>query len=485
MSELDAYINQLKNQPQLAAVIAPLIAIIEQQSHRIAQLEAEVAQLRSQLNQNSQNSHKPPSSEGYARSNQSPAFSKRKTRRRGGQPGHRGHTLNMVADADTLDEQRPAHCLDCGHPLMGVDAESVERRQVFSAGHSADLPEPRLMVHEYRRPVCRCPGCGERNQQPFPASVTAPVQYGARVWTLSTLLHNDYNVPVEKVSQFFRDVFGYRVNEATVLSASGRSYQALEASEALIAEALKQAPVLHVDETGLRCAGRLHWLHVASTKDLTHYFVDARRGFAALTSPASVLPDYTGHLVHDCWSSYFRFGAAQHSLCGAHLIRELRAQAEQGADWAASMMALLFEAYETAQQHGVVSDYHQMKQRYFALLRQGLKTHPIPKQAARRGRKRRGKARSLIWRLIHHHKAVWAFARASEVPFTNNQAERDLRMVKAKQKVNGGFGTVAGAEVFARIRGFCSTVRKQGKQVFKELSRALQESDYVLFHPAT
>jgi transposase len=198
-------------------------------------------------------------------------------------------------------------------------------------------------------------------------------------------------------------------------------------------------------------------------------------------------------MVHDCWSSYFSFKGASHSLCGAHLIRELRAQAEQGADWAEAMIALLLEAYEKAQQHGVVApaQYRQLKQRYFGLLRQGLRTHPPPTAQPRRGRRKRGKARSLIWRLIRHHKAVWAFAREAEVPFTNNQAERDLRMVKGKQidwsipKVNGGFGTVFGAEVFARIRGFCSTARKQGKHVFKELSQALQEPDYVLIRPTT
>ena len=478
MSELEAYIAQLNQHPELAALIAPLVSLIEQQTQRIAQLETELAQLRAQVNQNSQNSHKPPSSEGYRKA---PALPKPKTGPRGGQPGHRGNTLRMLEHPDTLDEQCPEHCAGCGQPLIGLEAETVERRQVF------DLPDPRLIVHEYRRPVCRCPGCGHRTQEAFPASVTAPVQYGVGVWTLSTLLHNDYNVPLDKVSQFFADVFGYRLNGATVLSASHRSYQALAESEHRIREALMQAPVVHVDETGLRCAGRLHWVHVASTGALTHYFVHRKRGKAALTSSPSVLPAYTGRLVHDCWSSYFSFKGAKHSLCGAHLIRELRAQAEQGAPWAEAMIVLLLAAYDQTQQHGVVApaQYRQMKQRYFDLLRQGLKWHPPPAAQGKRGRKKRGKARSLIWRLIRHHKAVWAFARYADVPFTNNQAERDLRMVKGKQKVNGGFGTVFGAEVFARIRGFCSTVRKQGKLVFEELSRALQEPDYVLIQPTT
>ena len=285
MSELEAYIAQLNQHPDLAALIAPLVTLIEQQAQRIAQLETQLDQLRAQLNQNSQNSHKPPSSQGYRKA---PALPKTKTGPRGGQPGHRGNTLKMIKHPDTLDEQRPEQCAGCGQPLIGLDAEAVERRQVF------DLPQPRLVVHEYRRPVCVCPGCGHRNQAVFPASVTAPVQYGVGVGTLSTLLHNDYNVPLEKVSQFFSDVFGYRLNGATVLSASHRSYQALAESEHRIREALMQAPGVHVDETGLRCAGRLHWVHVASTGALTHYFVHAKRGKEALTSSASVLPDSPG-----------------------------------------------------------------------------------------------------------------------------------------------------------------------------------------------
>ena len=172
MSELDAYIAQLNQQPERAALIAPLVAIIEQQAQHIAQLEAQLAQLRAQVNQNSQNSHKPPSSEGYRKK---PALPKVKTGPRGGQPGHRGKTLKMTEHPDTLDEQRPERCAGCGAPLLGLEAQTVERRQVF------DLPEPRLVVHEYRRPVCLCPGCGHRNQEAFPALVTAPVQYGVGV----------------------------------------------------------------------------------------------------------------------------------------------------------------------------------------------------------------------------------------------------------------------------------------------------------------
>ena len=473
MSELDAYIAQLNQHPDLAALIAPLVALLEQQAQRIAQLEAELDQLRAQGNQNSQNSHKPPSSEGYRKA---PAIPKTKTGPRGGEPGHRGNPLKMVEHPDTLDEQRPERCAGCGAPLLGLDDESLERRQVF------DLPEPRLVVHEYRRPVCRCPGCGHRNQAAFPLSVTAPVQYGVGVSALATLLHNDYHVPVAKVSRLFGDLFAYRLNEATIQAANERTASALAPSQAAIEAHLAQAAVAHADETGLRYAGRLHWLHVLSTPSLSTYFVHAKRGRLALESSSSVLGRFSGCLVHDCWGSYFVAHAGRHGLCNAHLIRELRALAEQGAAWAGALIEVLLEGHRYKATEGVVPPavYRGLKQRYFGLLRQGLRAHPMPVQQSGRGRKKRGKARSLIRRLIRYHAAVWRFAHEESVPFTNNQAERDLRMAKVKQKVNGGFRTESGARVFARVRGFCSTARKQGKQVFKELCRALQEPDYLL-----
>jgi transposase len=299
---------------------------------------------------------------------------------------------------------------------------------------------------------------------------------------LATLLHNDYQVPVAKVSQLFGDLFGYRLNEATVEAANRRTAVALAPSEAAIQAQLVQAEVAHADETGLRCAGRLYWLHVLSTPGLSTYFVHRRRGRTALESPESVLGEFTGRLIHDCWSSYFLVHQGAHGLCNGHLIRELRALSEQGATWAASMIEVLLEGHRYKHDQGVVppAAYRRLKQRYFALLRQGLQEHPLPGQQAGRGRKKRGKARSLLRRLIRYHGAVWGFAHEAGVPFTNNQAERDLRMAKVKQKVNGGFRTESGARVFARVRGFCSTARKQGKPVFKELCRALREPDYLL-----
>ncbi|MEM6647961.1 MAG: IS66 family transposase [Bacteroidota bacterium] len=378
----------------------------------------------------------------------------------------------------------PEHCTRCGAALAAEQIVSTERRQVF------DLPVPRLEVTEYRRPRCRCTACGAPNQAAFPAHVKAPVQYGARLGALAALLHNDYHVPLAKVSQLCGDLFGQCVSEATLAAANQRMAEAVLASETAIKAHLVEADVAHADETGLRVAGRLRWLHVLSSKQLSHYLVHVKRGRAALESSESVLAQVSGYLIHDCWASYFGMHQGEHGLCNAHLIRESRAQAEQGHWWAQQMIDLLLGAHQTARAAGVVPPrrYWRLKRRYFALLRQGLSAHPMPEQvAARVGRKKRGKARSLLKRLIRYHASVWRFARVASVPFTNNAtpprwggAERDLRMAKVKQKVSGGFRTEAGARVFARIRGYCSTARKQGKPVYESLCRALEEPGYLL-----
>jgi len=498
MQDLDAYIASLKAHPELSGLLAPLFTLINRQAEHIVQLQAEivdlkaqVADLKAQLNLRSTNSHKPPSSDGYGKK---PAIPREKPGKRGGQPGHRGGTLKMVALADEVDSVQPEQCTGCGHPLHEADVVHEERRQVF------DLPEPRLHVTEYRRSVCRCPGCGLRLQAPFPEGVRAPRQYGAGVLALCALLHNEYHLPIGKIGQLFGDLFGEEVaasiNQGTILSASGRAYTRLEGSEQAICDALRASLLAHVDETGLRCEGKLHSLHNTSNSSLTYYFLHRKRGGDALGSSASLLPGYAGHLVHDCWSSYFRFQESKHALCGAHLLRELIALAEwieqdvqrqvaPGGDgrWARSMIALLLEAHRQVERDQVLdrATYYRFKERYFALLRIALETHaPYLHLPGRRGRKYRGKARSLIKRLIDHHQAVWAFARYAHVPFTNNQAERDIRMVKLKQKISGGFRRVEGASMFMRIRGFCSTVRKQGLSVFKELQRAFREPGYVI-----
>jgi len=483
---LEDHIARLKQDPTLGPLLAPLFSLLEEQAllieaqaKRIADLEAEVAALKARLNQTSRTSHKPPSSDGYRKQ---PAPLKPKSGQRGGQRGHKGDTLKMVETPDEIDLEVVTHCRGCGQSLSESDQIRIERRQQF------ELPEARLIVREFQRPVSQCSCCGALNQAAFGEGVSAPAQYGPGIEALCVLLHNDYHIPLERVSRLLGDVFSQPINAATILAAQHRVHDRLAASEQAIGQALLSSPVLHVDETGLRAAGKLHWLHGASTALLSYFFVHPKRGKDALWSDQSLLPAYLGHMIHDCFASYFKFSNADHSLCGSHLLRELDAIGQSGGQWAEAMHTLLLEAYWDVRQRGILdpASYYRYKQRYFAILRQGLEEHlPYVTIGASPGRKKRGKARSLIHRLVRYHKQVWAFALVEAVPFTNNQAERDIRMVKLKQKINGGFRTKEGADVFARIAGFCSTLRKQGQSVFSELKRAMQDPKYVISLKAT
>lgn len=479
MLALEDHIARLKQDPTLGPLLAPLFSLLEEQAllieaqaRRIAELEAEVAQLKARLNQTSRSSHKPPSSDGYRKQ---PAPLKEKSGKRGGQRGHQGDTLKMVETPDEVDYKAASCCSGCGHDLGASDIVRLERRQQF------DVPEPRLFVKEFQRPLSQCPHCGLDNQVAFDEGISAPAQYGPGITALSVLLHSDYHIPLERVSRLLGDLFSRPLNAATILAAQHLAYARLVSSEQAIGKALLEAPVLHVDETGLRAAGNLHWLHGASTALLSYFFVHPKRGKDALCSEASLLPQYQGRMMHDCFTSYFKFDGADHSLCGAHLLRELAALGEQ--EWARALQSLLLEAYREVRRGGVLDRvrYYDYKRRYFQILRLGLEAHlPYVTIGVSPGRKKLGKARSLIRRLTLYHKQVWAFALEEAVPFTNNQIERDIRMVKLKQKITGGFRTKTGADVFARIAGFCSTVRKQGQSVFRELKRAMQEPGYVI-----
>ncbi len=440
-----------------------------------AQLRAENARLKRQLNQNSQNSHRPPSSDGYGKK---PALPRSKSRRRrGGVRGHKGQTLIQVETPDVVVPLPVERC-SCGQDLSSVSQKLLARRQCF------DLPEPRMEVTEYQTFGCSCPACGTPHTSRFPTHIRAPVQYGSRVRALSCLLNVDYRLPFKKIAHLFEDLFGHRVNECVHHQALSSAYRGLEATEDEIKRELLGSGVAHFDETGLRVAGRLHWLHVASTDAATHLFVHPKRGREALTSADSVLKTFPGWAVHDSYSSYFTAWPCQHSLCGAHILRELRDADETGSRWAKHMHRFLMALYRMSKQgRTCLPQDKRPKARhiYQRLLLYAQKREPPPvKEKKKKGRAKGSRAYNLLQRLIKHQDAVLAFAFHHAVPFTNNQAERDLRPAKVKQKVATGFRTFEGAQYYARIQAFLSTLRKKHIPVLMELQHVFQQKNYCL-----
>jgi transposase len=437
-----------------------------------ARLQAENAELRRRLEQNSQNSHKSPSSDGYRKKRVQPALPKGEKRAVGGQVGHKGKTLHQKEKADKVEVHLPEHCVVCGRVISANERhEVVSRRQVF------DVPEPKLEVTEHQLGLVEC--CGQSQRGEYPAYVSASVQYGPGVRAWVTKLSVDHKMPLEQICQLFTDLYGYALNSETVEGALEQGYGLAASLEAATLEQLKGAKVVHFDETGLRIGGKLQWLHTASNAHYTHLFVHQRRGEAALRSEASVLKDFRGRAIHDCLAAYFKFTQAQHGLCEAHILRELQALMEEGSLWAAAMRTFLLKLY--AQSRPLPRPAAEAaRQQYRQILSQAEQEEPPPKPKVGKGRPKNTPGRNLLRRLKEHEEAVLAFALVEDVPFTNNQAERDLRGAKIKQKVSGCFRTQQGSKVYARLQAVISTCRKQDRNVFALLRSLFAHQPVIL-----
>jgi transposase len=356
-----------------------------------------------------------------------------------------------------------------------------------------EFPPVRLHVTEHRILHVRCPACGATTQAPAPAGVGAPQHYGPRLRAVAAYLVQQQFVPYARVRQVFAEVCGATLSVGTLVNLVRLGAARRQGVEEEIKGALRQAPVLHHDETGLRVTGpdgaRVEWTHVTSTKELTHYARHAARGVAAL-EVIGILPGYAGTSRHDGWTSYRHYRTCRHARCNAHHLRELTfVEEELHQPWAGQLNHLL-RALRTAVEQtgatGATGATHLPRAvrddfvaRYEALLGQGLAQNPQPPPPAsapagkrQRGRRKQSPVRTLLDRLWMHEDEALLFLDDFAVPFDNNQAERDLRMVKVQQKVSSTFCSDAGADAFCRIRSRCSTWRKQGRSVLDALETA-------------
>ena len=467
------------DQPSQSQAIETLLAIIEAQRKEIAGLLARVSELERRLGLNSSNSSKPPSSDGLSRPPRTGSLREKTGKKSGGQKGHKGQTLAQTANPDRVVEHYPETCPRCG----GVPDKTVSlghrKRQVF------DVPEPQpLQVTEHRAHTCGCPDCGAQMQAVFPADVTAPVQYGPRIAALAVYLRDCHFIPEDRLAVLLKDVCGIEISTATIAAMEHRKAEELAPVAEAIAQKVKEAPVKHMDETGYRVGGLTQWLHVAATVLLTFYRTSAKRG--------ALLADVIGIIVHDHWKPYFTMPGVLHALCNAHHLRELKALMEiEKEAWAFAMYRFLRQACHAvnlAKRKDTALNPHfaaWLAARYGRIVAQGLAFHEAQPPPARpngdngkktRGRKRRRTGHNLLLRLQSRKDDVLRFLTDPSVPFTNNLAENDLRMMKVRQNISGCFRTAAGAEDFAALRTVLSTARKQGWN----LIQTLQESPETL-----
>ena len=448
----------------------------------IHRLEQEKEQLRVKLAADSSNSSKPPSSDGLRKKKQIPNLRQKTGRKSGGQPKHKGHHLKPHAHPDKIIHHLPTICA-CGCRVEGVLTTPAAARQVH------DIPEPQpLVVTEHRVHSCTCPRCGAKVRGTFPSGVDGPVQYGPRLSSWMVYFCCEQYVPLERMSELLFALFGVKISEGTIVNKLHKCAEMVKLSVEQVLELLGEQFLIHVDETGMRAVGSLHWVHIVVTHSLTYYFLHAKRGADAFEE-LGLLPLFKGKCVHDFWKSYFDYPDIVHCLCVAHLLRELKMAHEQyHQKWAERMISLLIDAHDAAKAvrtaGGDKLDKKQLasfNRRYKEIVDAGRIENSIPAgplAAGKRGSPQ-PKPGNLLARFEAYETEIFRFANDLSVPFDNNAAERAARMAKLKQKISGTFRGATTGEAFFQTKTYTATAKKQAVSTFDAIHRAYQGNPFM------
>jgi transposase len=445
-------------------IISTLLARIAELEKIVTQQAARIAELEKRLNKNSSNSSKPPSSDGLRKPPRTTSLRENGKHKSGGQKGHKGTTLKQVVHADHVVTHKLEECPDCGRSLAKQAAKGIIKRQVF------DLPIVQIEVTEHRAEMKFCSCCQKQVTASFPSEVKAHTQYGNRVRSWIVYYQNQHLIPEDRIQQMFRDMYNLPITTASIATFNKMAYGQLEAFETKVLAFAKKAPVKNLDETGFRVGGKTQWMHTLSTPDCTYYHVSPKRKF--------LIDGVKGIVVHDHWRPYYQMPDVTHALCNQHHLRELKGLIDHDKEiWAGQMSKLLKLMLRCRHRYGDKPiPQHQtsrLERIYDTIVEQALAWHesrpPLVLQKILRGRPKQRPGHNLLLRLSNHREEVLRFLHDARVPFTNNDAERDLRMVKCKQKISGGFRTGMGAKYFARIRGFISTLRKQELSIINSI----------------
>lgn len=450
---------------------------IQRLEETVIRLEARIAELERQLTMNSQNSSRPPSSDGFKR----PQKERKNTGKRpGGQKGHEGRTIEWCETPDVIQTHRASVCEGCGASLEDVPVESVQKRQVH------DIPPPQIIVTEHHAETVVCPHCGQIHEGAFPDNVPAHLQYGKTIRALMVYLCIYQLLPYERASEIFTDLYGCSPVKATLMKSISECSANLEGFENQVKHLLSETQILNVDETGLKLNKDRMWLHTASTDLLTLYGCQPSRGREAMDA-IGVLPVFKGIMVHDCWSPYFKY-QCDHAVCNAHILRDLTGISENfDQKWSDAMQELLLEIHAAVKEAPESADslskdeIEEFQRRFDDIIKIGitenpLSTEPVPKK---RGRKKKTRAQNLIERCRTYRTEILRFMTDFRVPFTNNLAERDIRMVKVQQKISGSFRSIEGVSNFCRVRGYISTVKKNEGSVLAAIKGAFRRDPFM------
>jgi transposase len=427
----------------------------------VAKLTSEIVELKARLNKNSKNSGKPPTSDGYRK----PVVKNNREasgRPSGGQRGHVGHTKPITQAPEKIVELKPQTVCACGGEII-IETERYRVRQV------TDIPPVEVITVEYRAHDGVCAKCGKEHKASFPEGIkNTPSSYGERIEAIVTYLNNYQLLPLKRTAEFMSDLFNVKISQGMIVTSEQEVYARLAEQEAAAKEAIIESEVAHFDESGMRVSGKTWWLHSAGTKDCTVYSIQEKRGIEAIDK-MGILPKFRGTAIHDHWKSYYHYLCA-HGECNEHHLRHLKYLFEElGQGWAGEMAALLIRIkrhVDLSRMFGAdslsledIKTYENMYRIILAKVVENVESIPL-------------EAKRMAKRLTKYEPETLLFMLDFNVPFTNNLAERDIRMPKTKQKVSGCFRSESGANAFARIRGFVSTIKKRGKNVLDGLTAA-------------
>ena len=448
---------------------------------KLMEFDARLKRLEEIIGMNSTNSSKPPSTDNKLTKSKKPSTINSK-KKRGAQGGHKGKNLKIVAMPDKIEQLLPTHCICCNKSLKKNNSLKYEKRQLF------DLPNVKMQVVEYQAHSIECKKCHTINKAEFPKNINATTQYGNNLKSFVSYLNSYQMLPYERIAETIEDLTSHKMSVGTIYNFLNTHYDKLEAFETTLKQSLIKETVLHSDETGINIKAKLHWIHVASSSVMTYYMLHQKRGRVAIDD-MNVIPSYQGILVHDHWTPYNKYTNCSHSYCNAHILRELNDITEkEDVLWSEDMHSLLInmniavrKAKDNAKKALTNTQIQKFTLNYEKIIKSAENYYPPPNNMLKkvRGRPKHKKGKNLLDRLSKYQIEHLRFLNDFKVPFTNNLAERDLRMIKVKEKISGSFASFKGGEMFCRIRSYISTLKKNNIAVLQGLQNALDGKAYV------
>ncbi len=432
-----------------------------------------IIELRNNQKQNSSNSSKSPSSD-MVKVVRTKSLRQKSDKLVGGQPGHKGETLEFSSTPTETVYHQVKKCQGCGKSLVNIPSSSYERRQIF------DIPPIEVLVTEHRCEIKNCHHCGTENKALFPEEVSQPVQYGANIQRLGIYFTQYQLLPYQRTVEMFNDLFNLKLSSSFLVNNNKRFAVQLQPFITELKSILSLQPLLHVDETGFNYEGVRNWLHVLCTKTHSLYAIHAKRGLEAMDE-IGVLPIFKGDLMHDFWKPYNAYDC-NHKLCNVHHLRDLtfceEVEKSKTAGKLKQMLLVLYKKVEEAKDVGNKSltkaQINYWSKKYDILVKEGLLNHPIAeKKRVKQGVVKKTKTQNMLLRFRDYKNEILSFAKNFSIPFGNNIAEQAIRMMKIKQKISGCFRSMQGAKDFADIRSYIATMKKQNQPVLFAISQAI------------